>query len=1380
MATTTIGIKVDDALRERIRQAAHQLGRTPHWVLKQAITQYVDALERGTTVTAIASLNTKVEDESAFDVVQPLPAQEPAQEVQPFLVFAQSVLPQTPLRAAITAAWYRPEAECLATLLPLAQSDDAAQARQVHDVATHLVQGLRDAPVASGVAALVQEFSLSSHEGVALMCLAEALLRIPDKATRDALIRDKISKGDWLAHVGHSPSLFVNAATWGLVLTGKLTATSSEKNLSSALTRVIGKGGEPLIRQGVYRAMKLMGEQFVTGQHIAEALANSRHYEKQGFRYSYDMLGEAAATQTDAQRYMRAYEQAIHAIGAASQGRGIFEGPGISIKLSALHPRYVRAQYERVMQELLPKLLALAELAKKYDIGMNIDAEEADRLELSLDLLESLCAAPSLKGWNGIGFVVQAYQKRCPYVIDYLIDLARRNRRRLMVRLVKGAYWDSEIKRAQIDGLPDYPVYTRKVYTDMSYLACARKLLQASDALYPQFATHNAQTLASVYHLAHRVGGSYYSGQYEFQCLHGMGEALYTQVTGHAAQGKLARPCRIYAPVGSHETLLAYLVRRLLENGANTSFVNRIGDSAVPIADLVVDPVDEVLRIAHEEGTFGAAHPRIPLPGALWTSQGALARANSVGLNLAHEQQLASLAVALLSSTRHVYTAAAPDVSVPQHPQHPQQLAHWQPLLNPAQLGDVVGWVYETSPAGAHVAAQRAAQAAPIWAGTPPVVRADVLARAADMLEQRSQLLMGLIVREAGKTLASAVAEIREAVDFLRYYGAQVATQFDNAQERPLGVVLAISPWNFPLAIFCGQVAAALAAGNAVLAKPAEQTPLSAAAMVNILHEAGVPRDVVQLIPGAGETVGAALVAHPVVAGVLFTGSTQVAHAIARQLAQRLSPQGRCIAFIAETGGQNAMMVDSSALAEQVVADVLTSAFDSAGQRCSALRLLCVQEDVADRLVSMLCEALQEWTIGNPDRLATDIGPVIDAQARQQIEAHIQRMAAASQKVTRVHVDGLASASPALSGYFVAPAIIEIDSMSRLTHEVFGPVLHVMRFARAQRDDVVDQINAMGYGLTFGIHSRIDETIDAVCQRIHAGNIYVNRNMIGAVVGVQPFGGMGLSGTGPKAGGPLYLRRLVQESDGQEGVQARLCLPISDAACVTEQAASHAPLSLLMPLHDSMGERPTQWAVDGLLAQAQAMCTQALAQAQGGTSWLLPSPTGESNRYRMLARGPVWALPRTPLGLLAQVVVSWACGNVCHVVLPQEQAHGDVRGCALLWQALCTFAQGAAVPWLERMPCADSAQFASASGIGVTLAPSAAVAVVLFEGDGDALLQLNQDMAARDGALVRVQSRSSEELHAGHGYCVSALWHEQCISTNTAAAGGNAQLMTMA
>ncbi len=1327
---TTMGIKMDDALRERVRLAAQSMNRTPHWLVKQAVLQYVEALERGDTVIQLhqfGQVSDSMEQPNVLRVEQ---------EVQPFLEFAQAVLPQTHLRAVITAAWHRPEPECLPMLLPLARTEDPVRAENIRALASRLVTGLRDAPAASGVAALVHEFSLSSQEGVALMCLAEALLRIPDRVTRDALIRDKISHGDWRAHVGNSPSMFVNAAAWGLVITGKLTSTSSEKGLSAALTRVIGKGGEPLIRQGVHRAMKLMGEQFVTGQNIGEALANSRAFEKKGFRYSYDMLGEAAATARDAERYLLDYEQAIHAIGAASAGRGIFEGPGISIKLSALHPRYTRAQHQRVMDELLPRVQHLAELCRHYDIGMNIDAEEADRLELSLDLLEALCAAPALKGWNGIGFVVQAYQKRCPQVIDYLVDLARRTRRRLMVRLVKGAYWDSEIKRAQVDGMASYPVYTRKVYTDVSYLACARKLLAVPDAIYPQFATHNAQTLAAIYDMA---GGNYYSGQYEFQCLHGMGEPLYEQVTGTVADGKLGRPCRIYAPVGSHETLLAYLVRRLLENGANTSFVNRIGDASVPVSELVADPVQQALDIAKQEGTLGAPHPAIVLPIDLLKRPNVHARANSHGFNVANEQQLASLAVALLHGTRDTYRAAPTGVI------SSEDALGWQPVRNPADTRDVVGQVLAATADDVALAMQKAQLAAPIWAGTPAEKRADMLVRAADLLEQRSQSLLGLIMREAGKTLANAVGEVRETVDFLRYYAAQAAAELDNATHRPLGVVVAISPWNFPLSIFGGQVAAALAAGNVVLAKPAEQTPLVAAAMVHLLHEAGVPHKVLQLVPGDGDTVGAALVAHEGTGGILFTGSTEVAHLIARALAQRLSPAGQPIPLIAETGGQNAMIVDSSALAEQVVADVLSSAFDSAGQRCSALRLLCVQEDVADRTIGMLKEALQEWTLGNPDRLDTDIGPVIDEQARAQIEQHIARMQSEGQPVTRICRDE----APA-HGHFVVPSIVEIDSVARLQREVFGPVLHVLRFPRDAMDALADQINATGYGLTFCVHSRIDETIERLTQRMHAGNLYVNRNQIGAVVGVQPFGGMGLSGTGPKAGGPLYLYRLVRPRQPQDDLQA---LP---PAVTEEQGRAQAPL--LQVLRHWIAEGRMAGLDGAELSAALDACDTAAQLACPGYSVLLPGPTGEANRYRLLPRGGVWALPQSALGLAHQLAAGLATGNHVHVLAKPELA--------------ASVAALQAHPELQARLTVASPQALSDAAVPMS--------VLMFEGDGDALLQISDTIASRTGQLVRVDARRTDELLAATGYTLSALLHEQSISTNTAAAGGNAQLMTMA
>lgn len=1269
MASTTLGVKVDETLRERLRVAAQRLGCTPHWLHKQAVLAYVDAIERGCLPAEVSYLGER--DADATEDTSP--GQEPH---SPFYEFAQDIQPQSVLRAAITSAYRRPETECVPLLIEQAGVSD----KPVYALAKRLVESLRGKRKGTGVEGLIQEFSLSSQEGVALMCLAEALLRIPDRATRDALIRDKISRGDWRSHIGESVSLFVNAATWGLMITGKLVGVNSEQSLSRAVTRLIGKGGEPLIRKGVNMAMRMMGEQFVSGQTISAALANSRKLEEKGFRYSYDMLGEAATTADDASRYFASYAQAIHAIGKASAGRGIYEGPGISIKLSALHPRYSRAQRERAMTELLPRLIELAKLARHYDVGVNIDAEEADRLELSLDLLDALCFHPDLSGWNGIGFVIQAYQKRAPYVIDYVIDLARRSRHRLMVRLVKGAYWDTEIKRAQMDGLEGYPVYTRKIYTDVSYLACARKLLGAPEAVYPQFATHNAHTLAAVYHMA---GENYYAGQYEFQCLHGMGESLYEEVTGPIAQGKLNRPCRIYAPVGTHETLLAYLVRRLLENGANTSFVNQIGDEDIPVDVLIADPVQAALRVT----PVGAAHGKIPLPCDLYAQ--AEGRINSAGLDLSNEQRLGSLAAALLSSAETSWRAT---------PMVGEREFNWDPgrvrtVHNPADHRDIVGYVIEASEAEIDDALAEACRVAPIWQATPVVERARCLKRAADLLESEMRPLMGLVVREAGKSFASAISEVREAVDFLRYYSTQIEASFSNDTHRPLGPILCISPWNFPLAIFTGQVAAALAAGNPVLAKPAEQTSLVAAAAVKILRRAGVPASAIQLLPGQGETVGATLVASASVRGVMFTGSTDVARLISATLARRLDDAGHCIPLIAETGGQNAMLVDSSALAEQVVFDVLSSAFDSAGQRCSALRVLCVQEECADHVLTMLRGALLELRVGNTDLLSTDVGPVIDAQAQQTINTHIETMRRAGHRVDQLSLD-----SECRHGSFVAPTLIEIGDIATLEKEVFGPVLHIVRYRRDQLDSLIDAINATGYGLTFGVHTRIDETIAQVSARIQAGNIYVNRNIIGAVVGVQPFGGQGLSGTGPKAGGPLYLMRLL--------AQRPAGLPVS----IGRQIDTNHDVSIS-----------------------------------------LPGPTGESNLYHVRPRGTILCVAATQAGLRAQMAACAATGNRM-ALLDTEVSRAALADC-------------------------DAVQKKN-----VALVPDSAIEqgdyqAVLFEGDSDALLQINQTVAARLGPIVSVQGLSPDEIAAGRAYALEDLLREVSVSINTAAAGGNASLM---
>uniref|UniRef100_UPI00261F97A2 trifunctional transcriptional regulator/proline dehydrogenase/L-glutamate gamma-semialdehyde dehydrogenase n=1 Tax=Pseudomonas sp. TaxID=306 RepID=UPI00261F97A2 len=1286
MATTTLGVKLDDATRERLKAAAHSIDRTPHWLIKQAIFNYLEKLEGGATLMELNGVIGKEPDEL-------VDLQADAAH-QCFLEFAESILPQSVLRAAITSAYRRPEPEVVPMLLEQARLP-ASMAEATQKLASSIAEKLRNQKSASGragiVQGLLQEFSLSSQEGVALMCLAEALLRIPDKGTRDALIRDKISTGNWHPHLGNSPSLFVNAATWGLLLTGKLVATHNEAGLTSSLSRIIGKSGEPMIRKGVDMAMRLMGEQFVTGETIAEALANASRFEAKGFRYSYDMLGEAALTEHDAQKYLASYEQAIHSIGKASHGRGIYEGPGISIKLSALHPRYSRAQYERVMEELYPRLLSLTLLAKHYDIGLNIDAEEADRLELSLDLLERLCFEPQLTGWNGIGFVIQAYQKRCPYVIDYVIDLARRSRHRLMIRLVKGAYWDSEIKRAQVDGLEGYPVYTRKVYTDVSYIACARKLLSVPEVIYPQFATHNAHTLAAIYHIA---GQNYYPGQYEFQCLHGMGEPLYEQVVGTVADGKLNRPCRVYAPVGTHETLLAYLVRRLLENGANTSFVNRIADQSISIQELVADPVNSIEQMATQEGGFGLPHPRIPLPRDLYGPE----RANSSGIDLANEHRLGSLSSALLA-TAHNDWKAGPILG------GPASIGTFAPVLNPSDLRDVVGHVQEANLDDVDNAIQCALNAAPIWQATPPAERAAILERAADLMEGDIQPLMGLLAREAGKTFANAIAEVREAVDFLRYYAVQARNDFTNDAHRPLGPVVCISPWNFPLAIFSGQVAAALAAGNPVLAKPAEQTPLIAAQAVRLLLEAGIPEGVVQLLPGRGETVGARLVGDDRIKGVMFTGSTEVARLLQRNIAGRLDAQGRPIPLIAETGGQNAMIVDSSALTEQVVMDVVSSAFDSAGQRCSALRVLCLQEDSADRVIEMLKGAMAECRLGNPERLSVDIGPVIDAEAKVGIEKHIQAMRDKGRSVYQV---AIADADEIKRGTYVTPTLIELESFDELQREIFGPVLHVVRYKRKELDLLIGQINASGYGLTLGVHTRIDETIAKVIDNVNAGNVYVNRNIVGAVVGVQPFGGEGLSGTGPKAGGPLYLYRLLSTRpvDAIEQSFAR-----GDALLAPNtqmRDAMSKPLKALQTWADSQQQEALG-----------ALCGQFAAQSQSGITRVLAGPTGERNSYSLLPREHVLCLAEAETDLLTQLAAVLAVGS--SAIWPDSEPSKNLR---------------------TRLPKEVQARIQLVADWNKD---EVIIDAVLHHGDSDQLQAVCQQIAKRAGAIIGVHGLSHGE-----------------------------------
>jgi len=1029
----------------------------------------------------------------------------------PAFIHPAGTAPQSPFGAAINRRFLADETECVRELAAFARLDPATKV-EVRKLAVSLVDAVRaNRTRKGGLDAFLRQYDLASREGVILMCLAEALLRIPDADTADRLIADKIAAGNWADHLGDSDSLFVNASTWGLLLTGRLVRPDPEdlRNPGAVISRLATRLGEPVVRTALRQAMRIMGHQFVMGRTIDEALARSTENENRRFRYSFDMLGEAAMSAEDAERFCVAYSQAIAKIGSARGDAADEAAPEISVKLSALFPRYEFAQRERVLSELAPRLLQLATEARAVGVAITVDAEEADRLELSLELIDRVLQAPFSAGWGGFGLAVQAYQKRAPDVLRWLIDRARSGRRRLNVRLVKGAYWDSEIKRAQEKGLAGYPVYTRKRNTDVSYLACARLLLEAGDAVYPQFATHNAHTVASITCMA-RARGT----RFEFQRLHGMGEELYAEIVGG---DKLDLPCRVYAPVGAHEDLLPYLVRRLLENGANTSFVNRIVDERLPADEIASDPIDQV------EAHRSIPHPKIPPPRALLGDE----RVNSAGVNFTDGGELAVLARDCAPALR-TYWSARPRID------GRDQEGAESLITNPANRAETVGGVIGADDQTVDAAIASAHAAQPEWNRAGAEARAGILERAADLFESHRGDLVALAVREAGKTLPDSVAELREAVDFLRYYAARARLDMGAPQRMPgptgesnelrlegRGVFGCISPWNFPLAIFTGQVAAALAAGNAVLAKPAGQTPLIAAHAARLLHEAGVPQAALHFLPGGGSSVGGRIVSDPRVAGIVFTGSTETAHRIQKSLSERSGPLAT---LIAETGGQNAMIVDSSALPEQVVADVVQSAFNSAGQRCSALRVLFLQDEIAERVLRLLRGYMDELVLGDPALLATDVGPVIDEAARSTLEAYTEAIGRGARWSHRCRRESWHA-----QGTFVAPFAVEIDNLERLTREVFGPILHVIRYSARELDRVVDAINATGYGLTLGIHSRIDSAARDLAQRLRVGNVYVNRNMIGAVVGVQPFGGRGLSGTGPKAGGPYYLHRFATE-----------------------------------------------------------------------------------------------------------------------------------------------------------------------------------------------------------------------------------------------------------
>ncbi|OGT46762.1 MAG: bifunctional proline dehydrogenase/L-glutamate gamma-semialdehyde dehydrogenase [Gammaproteobacteria bacterium RIFCSPHIGHO2_12_FULL_41_20] len=1011
------------------------------------------------------------------------------------------------LREAITHAYHMDEAACINHLLPAAQLPDMALTH-ITDVAQQLVIAARKQQKQQGpLNAFLHQYDLSSEEGIALMCMAEALLRIPDTATMDKLITDKIATVDWKTHIASQNTFFINAATWSLLFTGKVFAPTldNEKNLASSLARLISRVGISMIRPLILQGMKAIGKQFVMGETIETALKRAHKVMTTGYHFSFDMLGEAARTAQHAEQYFQSYVHAIDILGKSATSTNPAENPGISIKLSALHPRYEFAKQQIIFSELFPRLLQLAQQAKSYHLGLTIDAEEADRLDMSLDIFEKLYTDPSLCDWDGLGLAVQAYQKRAFLVIDWIQQLAKTHNKCIMLRLVKGAYWDYEIKHSQLLGLENYPVFTRKHATDVSYLACVKKLLAYSDYIYPQFGTHNAYCIAAILEQAQP------EQQFEFQCLHGMGNILYDQIV---AKNLWNKPCRIYAPVGTHKDLLGYLVRRLLENGANSSFLNQLADDKTPIEKVTINPVARIAALSKKP------HPHIPLPRNIYQQW-----LNSTGIDLSNSQQWTKLKHRIELAEKTAWTGHAiiagntkPNAT--------------QPLVSPGNTQQCIGQVSDANLDDVADALTIATAATAAWGATPAAECATLLEKVAALFEQAMPEFISLLCSEGGKCIPDCLSEVREAIDFCRYYAYRARLDLlpqdlpsctgeaNQLSLHPRGVIVCISPWNFPLAIFIGQIVAALVTGNTVIAKPAEQTPLIAHAAIRLLHQAGIPKEAVQLLPGKGEIIGAKLVADERVAGVMFTGSTETAKHIQKTLAERNGP---IVQLIAETGGLNAMIVDSSALPEQCIMDIMQSAFNSAGQRCSALRVLFLQEDIADTFLDMLKGAMAELKVGDPAQLDTDIGPVIDNDALQMLQQHATRMHQEAKFIYQVPLP------TALHGYYFAPCVFEIANLQILKREVFGPILHVIRYPANQLHHVMETIVQTGYGLTLGIHSRIDTTVKYIASHMPVGNVYINRNMIGAVVGVQPFGGERLSGTGPKAGGPHYLPRLCVE-----------------------------------------------------------------------------------------------------------------------------------------------------------------------------------------------------------------------------------------------------------
>ena len=1204
------------------------------------------------------------------------------------------VLDLTAVRSQLRAAYLADESLCIKSLL--ANLDMSAQeGSQISSQAADLVRQVRDSSSPTMMEKFLGEYGLSSKEGVALMCMAEALLRVPDKATIDALIEDKVQAGDWSSHLGHSDSSLINSSTWALLVTGKILAPVDNANVGATLRGMVKRLGEPVVRTAVAQAMKELGAQFVLGRTMLEATKRGQKMQKQGYTYSFDMLGEAARTAADAKRYMQAYSQAIADLASHCKHNDIRDNPGISVKLSALHPRYEWGQRERVMRELVPRVLVLAEQAKAANMGFNIDAEEADRLELSMDVIEAVLASPSLAGWHGFGVVVQAFGKRATHMLDWLYSLAKQLDRQIMVRLVKGAYWDAEIKRAQVMGLQDFPVFTRKANTDLSYLACAKQLLDMDDRIYGQFATHNAHSVAAIVHMARAKAGKE-AKAFEFQRLHGMGESLHASVM---AKGDVR--CRIYAPVGAHEDLLAYLVRRLLENGANSSFVHQLVNPEITPETIAQNPVQIIeQRLAQN---LSIPSKVVVEPKHIFGTE----RSNAKGWDITDASTLQHMQAARKPWQLHQWQAQA---MVASDTQPENAIA----IFNPAVPEDCVGSVQEASTEQVTAAIAAAAAGQQAWQALPIAERVACFERLAELYEEHADELFVLLAREAGKSWLDAVGEVREAVDFASFYAQQMRAA-KHSQGR--GVIACISPWNFPLAIFSGQVLAALAAGNAVLAKPASQTRLIAYRAVQLMHEAGVPLATLQYLPGGGAKVGGPITSHAKVSGVCFTGSTATAQHINQVMAQNLSAEAP---IIAETGGLNAMIVDSTALPEQVIRDVLASAFQSAGQRCSALRMLYLQEDVADKILTMLFGAMDELQVGDPSLLTTDVGPVIDKAAKAAIEAHI----AAHEVQGKV----LKCLPAPATGLFVAPTVIKLAGIEELQEEIFGPVLHVATFAAHELDKVVDTINAQGYGLTFGVHTRVDARVEQLVSRIHAGNTYVNRNQIGAVVGSQPFGGEGLSGTGPKAGGPQYVQRLRLP----QAVASAVATGPAVSAQEVQAAMASVPSEIASRWRDA-SDRLVQ------LAQIFGADTGAVVDLCRDKV-LLPGPTGELNQLSTLPRGVVLCLGPDHQRALTQARVALAQGNTVILVANDVTLPANKLPLRVI--------SGQLAP----------TQLNQIQGLGA----------VACNGEADYQQALRQVLAQGDGELLPLISETLDPQR----YTI-----ERHLCIDTTAAGGNASLI---